>query len=118
MIHKKKERRRQVSAFPVIFKANFGRFRHVSAVSARGRYDQIWPIRLDFGRISPVWRESKPIRYESSRIGTNQAELARIREREREKKKKNAQTRTDVRATASDVGAASLMPRSCFLANI
>ena len=29
----KKERRRQVSAFPAIFKADFGRFRQVSAVS-------------------------------------------------------------------------------------
>ena len=109
MIHKKKERRRQVSAFPVIFKANFGRFRHVSAVSASSRYDPIWPIRLDFGRISPVWLESKPIWHKSSRIGANRAELARIRE------KKKKQTRTDVRAITLD--AASRVGRGCGISS-
>ena len=96
----------QVSAFPAIFKADFGRFRRVSAVfrrvSAVGRYDPIWPIRPDFGRINPVQRESKLIRHESSRIGANRAESARIRKK---KKKK----------TASDAGAAPLVPRPCFL---
>ena len=67
----KKERRRQVSAFPAIFKANFGRFRQVSAISPAGRYDPIWPIRPDFGRISPVRRESKPIWHELSRVSAN-----------------------------------------------
>ena len=77
----------QVSNFPAIFKANFGHFRcvstvfrPVSAVSAAGRYDPIWPIRPDSGRISPVRRESKPIRRELSRVGAN------LR-----KKKKNAE---------------------------
>ena len=34
-----------------------------------------------------------------------------------EKKKKKTQTRFDVRATASDAGAAPLVPRPCFLAD-
>ena len=83
----------QFSALTAIFKADFGRFRPVpavfrpiSAVSTASRYDPIWPIRPDFGRISPIRHESKPIRHESSRIGANRAESARIRE----KKKKNA----------------------------
>ena len=112
----------QVSDFPAILKADFGRFRSVlavfrpvsavSAVSATGRYVPIWPIRLDFGRISPIRRESKPIRHESSRIGANRAESTRIREK---KKKKKTQTRSDAQATALDAGAAPLVPRPCFL---
>ena len=109
----KKERRMQVSDFPATFKADFGRFRSIlavfrpiSAVLAAGRYDPIWPIRLDFGRISSVRRESKPIRHELSRIGTNRAESVWIRE-----KKKKMQTRSDTRGTTSD--AASLIGRSC-----
>ena len=108
----------QFSALTAIFKADLGRFRPVpavfrpiSAVSAAGRYDPIWPIQPDFGRISPIRRESKPIRHKSSRIGANRAESARIRE----KKKKKTQTRSDARATASDAGAAPLVPRPCFL---
>ena len=112
----------QVSDFPAIFKADFDRFRRisaifrpVSAVSAASRYDPIWPIWLNFGRISPVWRESKPIQRESkpiqresSRIGTNRAESARIRQK---KKKKKTQARSDKRVTTSD--AASRVGRSC-----
>ena len=105
----------QVSAFLAIFKADFGVFRPVSAVfrpvSAVGRYDSIWPIRPDFGRINPVQRESMPIRHESSRIGANRAESARIRE----KKKKNADA---VRRAGNRIGrrcgtsgAASLLSR-------
>ena len=115
----KKERRMQVSALTAIFKADFGRFRPVpavfrpisavSAVLAAGRYDPIWPIRPDFGRISPIRRESKPIRHESSRIGANRAESARIREK---KKKKKTQTRSDARATASDA-ASRRVGRGC-----
>ena len=89
----KKERRMQVSAFPAIFKADFGRFRRVSAISAAGRYDPIWP---DFGRISRVRRESKPIRHESSRIGANWAESARIWEK---KKRRCGPTRGQPRRT-------------------
>ena len=105
----------QVSDFTAILKADFGRFRLVSACFDRfpacfgrigGRYFPIWPIRPDFGRISPIRRESKPIRHESSRIGANRAESARIRE-----KKKKTQTRSDAWATASD--AASRVGRGC-----
>ena len=102
----------QVLAFPAIFKADFGRFRPVSAVSAvsvAGRYDPIWPIRPDSGRINPVWCELKLIRHESSRIGANQAESVQIRE------KKKMQTRTDARATVSYAGAAPEVHRPCFL---
>ena len=125
----KKERRRQVSAFPAIFKVDFGRFRHVSAifrpvsaVSATGRYDLIWPIRPDFGRISPVRRKSKPIQHESSRIGANRVESVRIREK-KNKKKKNANAvrhagnhvgRHVTHLTASDAGAAPLVPCPCI----
>ena len=83
----KKERRRQVSAFPAIFKANFGRFRQVSAISPAGRYDPIWPIRPDFGRISLVRRKSKPIWHELSRIGANRAESVRIRGKKKKKRR-------------------------------
>ena len=116
----KKERRRQVSAFLAIFEANFSHFRRVStvfrpvsAVSATGQYDLIWSIRPNFGRISPVRRKSKPIRYESSRIGANRAKSA---PNPRKKKKKKPQTQSDVQAIASDAGAAPLVPHLCFLA--
>ena len=116
----------QFSALTAIFKADFGRYQPVpavfrpisavSAVSAAGRYHPIWPIRPDFGRISPIRRESKPIRHESSRIGANRAKSVRIEPSRREsKKKKKTQTRSDARATASDAGAAPLVPRPCFL---
>ena len=115
----------QVSTFKAIFKADFGRFRPVpavfrpisvvSAISAASRYGSIWPIQPDFGRISPVRLESKPIRHESSRIVG--ADLR--------KKKKNADAvrragnsvgrRVPCRA-ALDAGAAPLVLRPCFLA--
>ena len=120
----------QVLDFPAIFKADFGRFRLVSACFDRfpacfgrigGRYFPIWPIRPDFGRISPIRRESKPIRHESSCIGANRAASARIgpsrRESEKKKKKKKkTKTWSEARATASDAGAAPLVPRPCILA--
>ena len=95
----------------------------VSAVSAAGRYvpiRPIWPIRPDFGWISPIRRESKPIWHESSRIGANRAESARIREKKKKKKKKprRGPTRGQPRRTprpASDAGAAPLVPRPCIL---
>ena len=112
----------QVSDFPAIFKADFGRFWHISAcfgcIDRIGRRlmrpdmadtARFWPNQPGFGRISPIQRESKPIRRESSRIGANRAESAQIRE------KKKSQTRSDARATASDAGAAPLVPRPCFL---
>ena len=109
----KKERRKQVSAFPTIFKADFGRFRQVlavSVVSAASSYDPIWLIRPDFGRISPVRHESKPIQHESSHIGTNRAESARIREK---KKNADADRRADnhLRRGCCTSGAASVLSR-------
>ena len=123
----------QVSDFTAILKADFGRFRPVSAVFrpvstvsavlAAGRYVPIWPIRLDFGRISPIRRESKPIRHESSCIGANRAESARIREKKKKKTNPDAVRRVGNRVgrrvprhAASDAGAAPLVPRPCFLA--
>ena len=99
------------------FPACFGRFQPVSAVSAAGLYDPIWPIRPDFGRIRSVWRESKPIRHESSCIGVNRAELAWIREKKK-KKRRRGPMRGQPRRTpcpALDAGAAPLVLRSCFL---
>ena len=107
----KKERRRKVSAFPAIFKANFGRFRHVSAVfrpvsavSAASRY-------------GPILAESARFSANQSQFSTNRAASARIEpsRRESKKKKKKTQTRTDAQATASDAGAAPLVPCPCFL---
>ena len=84
----------QVSDFLAILKADFGRFRRISAVFrpvsavpavlATSRYDPIW---LDFGRISSVRRELKSIRHELSRIGANRAESTQIREKKKKKKK-------------------------------
>ena len=103
------------------FLACFGRFRPVSAVSVAGWYDPIWQIRPDFGRISPIRRESKPIRHKSSRIGANWVESAWIREK---KKNADADRRAGncvgcriLRRAALDAGAAPLVPRSSFLAN-
>ena len=114
----KKERRTQVSALTAIFKADFGRFRPVpavfrpiSAVSAAGRYDPIWPIRPDFGRISPVRRKSKPIRHESSRIYLNPR-------KKKKKKRRRDPTCGQRHRVASNTGAAPLVPRPCFLAHI
>ena len=92
-----KKERRQVLAIPAIFKANFGRFRHVSAVSAAGWYYLIWWIWPDFGQISPVRRESKPHRHESSRNVANRAASARIREKK--KKSRRGPTRGQSRRT-------------------
>ena len=89
---------RPISAVSGRFRHVLAVFRLVSAVSAAGRYDPIWPIRLDFGRISLVRRESKPIRQESSRISAIRAESARI-----QKKK-------------SDMAPTLGQPHRCFLA--
>ena len=119
----KKERRLQVSDFTAILKADFGRFRPVpacfrpvSAVSAAGRY-------VRYGRYGPILAESARFganrsRFGAnrSRFGTNRAASARIEPSRREsEKKKKTQTWTDARATASDAGAAPLVPRPCFL---
>ena len=102
----KKERRMQVSAFPAIFKADFGRFRRVSAYFGRiGRR----PIRPDMANTARFWPNQpgstwieadsariEPHRRESSRVGANP--------RKKKKKKKKTQTRSDARATASRIG--------------
>ena len=130
----------QVSDFIAILKADFGRFRPVSAdfrpvsvvsaVSAAGRY-------VRYGRYGPNLAESARFganrsRFGAnrSRIGTNRAASARIepsrRESEKKKKKKknpdavrragNRVGRRVPRRAALDAGAAPLVPRPCFLA--
>ena len=88
----KKERRRQVLAFPAIFKANFGRFRQVSAVSDLFRPYRPSANTTRYGRYGPFLAESTQFSANRSRFGTNQAALAQIEPswRESEKKKKNA----------------------------
>ena len=78
----------RISVVPVSFEADFGRIDRQ-------------PIRPDFGRISPIWRELKPIRRESSHVGANL----------RQKKKKKLKCSNDAWATASDV--ASHVGRGC-----
>ena len=108
----------QVSDFPAIFKADFGLFRRISAVfwpvsaiSAAGRYDPIWPIRLDFGRIrlvrhelKPIRHESKPIRHESSCVGANPR-------KKKKKKHRRGPTREQPRQTPRP--ASSRIGRRC-----
>ena len=101
----KKKKKRQVSAFPAIFKADFGRFRPVSAA----------------GRYGPILAESTRFGVNRSGFGTNRAESAR----NREKKKKNTAdadqrpgnrvVRRVPRHAMLDAGAAPLVPRPCFL---
>ena len=52
----------------------------------------------------------------SARIEADSARIELHRLRESEKKKKKTQTRSDALVTASDAGAAPLVPRPCFLA--
>ena len=64
----------KISAVSTSFKANFGRFWHVLAVSVVNWYNPIWPIRPNSGQISPIRCESKSIWHESSHIGVNPRE--------------------------------------------
>ena len=114
----KKERRMQVSAFSAIFKADFGRFRCVSACFGRflacfGRRP-IWPDMADTARFWPNQPGSTWIKADSARIEPHRRESSQVGANPRKKKKKT-QTRSDVRATALDAGAAPLVPRLCFL---
>ena len=86
----KKERRRQVSAFPAIFKADFSRFRQVSAVSDLFRPYRPPADTTQYGRYCPILAESAQFGANQSRFGTNQAASAQIEpsQREFEKKKK------------------------------
>ena len=109
----------QVSAFPAIFKADFGRFRRVSACSGRfsACFNRIgrWPIRPDMADTTRFWPNqpgSARIETDSARIELHRHESSRVGANPRKKK---TQTRSDARATASDAGAAPLVPRSCFL---
>ena len=105
----KKERRMQVSAFPAIFKADFGHFWPVSTVSAVGRY----------GRYGPILAESARFSANQSQFGTNQAVSKRIepsrRESEKKKKRRCGSTRGQPRRATSDEGAAPLVSHPCFL---
>ena len=116
----KKERRRQVSAFPAIFKADFDHFWHVSAISGLFRPNRPSADMTCYGQYGPILAESARFDENRSRFGTNQAKSTRIepswRESEINKKKKKMQTRTNARASASAAGAAPLVPRPCFLA--
>ena len=64
---------------------------------------RFWPNQPGSARIEANLARIEPCRRESSQVGTNP------------RKKKKAQTRTDARATASNAGAAPLVPRPCFL---
>ena len=131
----------QVSDFTVILKADFGRFRPVSAdfrpvsavseVSAAGRYVPIWPIRPDMADTARFWPnqpDSALIEADSARIEPHRRESSRVGANPRKKKKKknadvvrhagNRIGRHVSRRAASDAGAAPLVPRPCFLANI
>ena len=77
----KKERRMQVSAFPAIFKADFGRFR---PVSAGGRYD---PILAESAQFGANWSQFGMNRAASVQIEPNR------RESEKKKKKKKRRRR-------------------------
>ena len=65
----------------------------ISTITVVGRYDLIWPIQLDFGRIVPVWRELARI----------EAELTQIyKKRKKKKEKEKVRRGTDARAAMSD----------------
>ena len=117
----------QVSAFPAIFKAGFGRF--PTCIGRR----PIRPEMADTARFWPNQPGSARIEIDSARIEPHQRESSRVGANSRKKKKKT-QTRFDARATASDaasrvasrrvpccaasdVGATPLVPRPCFLAS-
>ena len=119
----------QVSDFPAILKADFGRF-----LACFGRFPAC------FGRIGSIGR--RPIRanmadmVDMARFWPNQPDSARIeadsariephrRESDKKKKKKNPDAvrragnrvgRRVPRRAALDAGAAPLVPRPCFLA--
>ena len=96
MIHKKKERRRQVSAIPAIFKADFGLFRpfptcfgHIGRRLVRldmADTAQFWPNQPGSARIKPYWRES-------SQVGTNP------RKKKKKKKRRRRPTRGQLHRT-------------------
>ena len=108
----------QVSDFPAILKADFGRF-----PACFGRIGSIGrrPIRADMADLARFWPnqpDSARIEADSARIEPHQRESSRVGanpRKKKKKKKKKTQTRSDARATASDAGAAPLVPRPCIL---
>ena len=113
----KKERRRQVSAFPAIFKADFGRFRQVSAVSGLFRPYRPPADTTRYGRYGPILAKSARFGANRSRFGTNRAASARIELSRRESKKKKKNADADRRAGnrvghgCGTSGAASVLSR-------
>ena len=95
----------QVSAFLAIFKADFGRFRCVSACFSRfptcfGRR----PIRLDMANTARFWPNqpgSARIKADSARIEPHRRESSRVGANPRKKKKKNANA---VRRAGNPIG--------------
>ena len=85
-LHSTKEKKGARSIhFNFVVQGRFQPVSSVSAVSIASRYDPIWPVQLDSGRISPVRRKSKPSRCKSKG----------------KKKKKKFRRGTDTRATTS-----------------
>ena len=97
----KKERRRQVSAFPAIFKADFGRFRQVSAVSDLFRPYRPPADTTQYGRYCPILAESAQFganRVASARIEPHRRESSRVSTNPRKKKKKRRREPTHEQA--------------------
>ena len=103
MIHKKRKKN-----------ASFGFFGHIQG--------QFRPFLACFGRIGR--RPIRPNMADTARLWPNQPSSAQIDPHRCElswvdanprKKKKKPQTRSNAQATASDAGAAPLVPRPCFL---
>ena len=112
----------QVSDFPAIFKANFGRFRRVSACFGCIGRRPIRPDMADTARFWPNQPGSARIKADSARIEPHRRESSRAGANPRKKKKKKKRRRGPTRRQshltprpASDAGAAPLVPRPCFL---
>ena len=84
-----------------------GRFRPFPACFSRQ------PIRSDFGRINPVWCESKRIRHESSRVGAKPRKKKNTADADQ--RPDNRVVRRVPRHAMLDASAAPLVPRPCFL---
>ena len=88
MIHKNKERRRQVSAVPAIFKAVSGMFRPFPACFSRIGYQPIRPNMVDTARFWPNQPSSARIEANSARIEPHRCKSSRVGVNLRKKKKK------------------------------
>ena len=112
MIHKKRKKNASFGFYSHTqgrfrpFPACFGRIGSIGRRPIRpdmADMARFWPNQPDSARIEADSARIEPHRRESSRVGANP------------RKKKKTQTRSDARATASDAGAAPLVPRPCFL---